>query len=82
MFAMVGFQSTANAGADLAHKLVSSLGYLGGTAVLPLLALARPLRGLVGAAAGGLVGYLVIASVGGATPIWVGTTLPQPVAPA
>ena len=74
MFAMVGFQSTANAGADLAHKLVSNLGYLGGTAVLPLLALARPLRGLVGAAAGGLVGYLVIASVGGATPIWVGTT--------
>ena len=39
MFAMVGFQSTANAGADLAHKLVSNLGYLGGTAVLPLLAL-------------------------------------------
>lgn len=73
MFAMVGFQSTANAGADLAHKLVSNLAYLGGTAVLPLLALARPLRGLVGAAAGGLVGYLVIASVGGATPVWVGT---------
>ena len=73
MFAMVGFQSTSNAGADLAHKLVSNLGYLGGTAALPLLAFARPLRAVVGALAGGLLGHLVISSVGGATPVWVGT---------
>ena len=73
MFAMVGFQSTSNAGADLAHKFVSNLGYLGGTAALPILALARPLRGIAGALAGGIIGHLVISTVGGATPIWVGT---------
>ena len=73
MFAMVGFQSTANAAADIAHKLVSNLGYLGGTAALPILAFARPLRSVAGALAGGLAGHLIISSVGGATPIWVGT---------
>ena len=73
MLAMVGFQSTANAGADLAHKLVSNLAYLGGTAALPLLAIARPGRTIIGAVVGGAIGHLVISAVGGATPIWVGT---------
>ena len=70
---MVGFQSTANTGADIAHKLVSNLGYLGGTAALPLMAMARPLRALTWALGGGLLGHWVMSSVGGATPLWVGT---------
>lgn len=72
MLAMVGFQSTANSGADMAHKAISIFAYLGGTACLPFLALARPGRAAVGALVSAGLAYAVMSSIPSVTPMWLG----------
>ncbi len=56
LLAMVGFQSVSDTDRDLLRKLAAAVAVLGGAAVLPVLALARPRPALVGGVAGLFLG--------------------------
>lgn len=58
VLAMTRFQSISDAPRDLARKLVASVAALGGGLVLPVLAVGRPRRALVGALVGLGLGVL------------------------